>query len=207
MSYIDVSTLKFLNIKGVSKPKHGLSPSFQARIASFTMLQISDYEEDAAAAGQLIRWPKRLEIFTFGSFYNHLFYMDLAMFRAWLLIHKDSPREIDIGYLSTSGTGILLDVSDFPNLRTLTLSRYSFLRDLHFSAADSYLLAPKLESFTCSFSIYDQHDESWTDFGEPEERWMMQFAKAAVSKSLLRKRIEVIFQPGYWCTREEDGYP
>ncbi|KAK9423284.1 putative F-box domain-containing protein [Seiridium unicorne] len=148
------------------------------------MLHISDYEEDAAATAQLIRCPKRLEIFTFGNYYNNLFYLDLAMFRAWLLIHKDSLREICIGYLSASGTGILLDVSDFPNLRTLTLSRYSFLRDLHFSAADSCLLAPKLESFTWSFSIFDQYQESWTDFGESEERWLMQFAKAAAYKPL-----------------------
>ncbi|KAK6065366.1 hypothetical protein SCUP515_11269 [Seiridium cupressi] len=127
------------------------------------MLHISDYEEDAAATAQLIRWSKRLEIFTFGSFYNNLFYMDLAMFRAWLLIHNDSLREICIGYLSASGTGIF-------------------------------------------FGIFDQHQESWTDFGEPEERWLMQFAEAAASKPLPLKRIEVIFRPDYWLSREEDGY-
>ncbi|KAI2464468.1 hypothetical protein F4781DRAFT_70353 [Annulohypoxylon bovei var. microspora] len=204
--YIVSTSLRHLSINGVSESKE--APRWKSMPASFTELRLSDYEEDAAATADLIKWPKNLRHFYFESFYNNRHHMDLAMFGSWLSSHKDTLEEIYIGYLSAFSKGTLIDVSEFSALNSLTLSRYSFSDDLESCAADaSLLLAPGLETFTWSFSIYDQHCESWDAIGENEERWLRQFAEAAASKSIPLKRIHIIFDPDYWGYQVEDGYP
>jgi hypothetical protein len=178
------------------------------RTASFSTLILSDYEASPQDTAQLLRWPNQLSHFHFGSFYNNRFYMDLPMFRSMLLMHKDTLRTIDIGYLSSSGRGRLFDASDFPKLEVLKLSRRQMEKNLEFSSTEAdLLLAPNLKTFGWSFSIYDQHSESWTDFGDREERWLREFARAATARKAVLKKIEITFTPDEWRSKEEDGYP
>jgi hypothetical protein len=108
-------------------------------------LSLSDYEESPEATAQLLQWPKGLVNFQFSSFYNNQFYTDLPIFRSMLLIHKDTLKTLDIGYLSHSGAGRLFKASDYPNLESLTLSRWQMQTDLSFSVSDAdMLLAPNL---------------------------------------------------------------
>lgn len=179
------------------------------RTASFVSLSLSDYEESPQATAQLLQWPKQLSSFVFDSFYNNRFFMDLPMLGSMLLMHKDTLRTVEIGYLSQSGRGRPFDWAQFPNLEVLRLSRWQMAKDLKLSPAEAdLLLAPSLRTFGLSFSIYDQHSESWTDFGDTEEHWVRDFAKAAIARKAALNKIEIEFHPdSIWGTNEEDGYP
>ena len=134
--------------------------------------------------------------------------MDLPMLGSMLLMHKDTLNTIDIGYLSKAGRGRLFDAAHFPNLEVLGLSRWQMASDLKFSAAEAdLLLAPSLKAFELDFSIYDQHSESWTDFGDMEEDWVREFARTAIARKAALEKIRITFNPDSWGTKEEDGYP
>ncbi|KAI0890745.1 uncharacterized protein GGS22DRAFT_151730 [Annulohypoxylon maeteangense] len=204
--YVQSLTLKRLTIHGVSESKEAPRGLFGP--ASFTELELSDYEENARATAALIRWPRKLRRFHFESFYNNRHYMDLTMFGTWLSVHKEVLEDIYIGYLSVGSKGKIIDLTQFRDLKSLTLSRYSFTDDLKSCVTDAKrLLAPNLEKFTWSFSVYDQHCESWDAIGEKEELWLHQFAKIAASQPNPLKKIHIIFDPDYWGYRIEDGYP
>ncbi|KAI1095072.1 hypothetical protein F5B19DRAFT_443250 [Rostrohypoxylon terebratum] len=204
--YIQSLSLKSLKIHGVSKSRE--RPRGLYGPTSFSDLELSDYEENAEATRALIRWPRKLTRFHFESSYNNHHYMDLTMFGLWLSVHKEVLQEISIGYLSSGSKGKMIDLSQFTALKSLTLSRYLFSDDLKYYIEDAALvLAPNLETFTWSFSVYDQHCESWDAIGEAEESWLQQFARIAASTRPSLKRIHIIFDPDYWGYRIEDGYP
>ncbi|KAH8801367.1 F-box domain protein [Xylogone sp. PMI_703] len=207
MAHIDLPSLVKLDIHGISESTSKENILKTARGASFTSLSLSDYEESPEATKLLIQWPKALTHFTFGSFYGNRFYMDLSMFHSWLQVHKDTLVYISIGYLSKSTHKRLFNSCDFPNLETLKLSRWS-MKELDTPAADAdILLAPNLKTFGWDFTIYDQHSESWTAFGDKEENWVRGIAKAAIEKKTGLKKIEIVFTPEGWDTKMEDGYP
>ena len=80
--------------------------------------------------------------------------------------------------------------------------------DMQFSPVEAdLLLGPKLRTFGLDFSIYDQHSESWTDFGDMEEDWVRKFAEAAIARNAALKQIHITFNPDAWGSKEEDGYP
>ena len=74
-------------------------------------------------------------------------------------------------------------------------------------------LAPKLRKFTLDFGIYDQHSESWSDFGVTEEQWILDFSELASSRGSALREFWIQFQPDEWSspyTREvyeAVGYP
>jgi hypothetical protein len=125
-----------------------------------------------------------------------------------LLKHKDTLKVIEIGSLSAGGRAHFFSACDFPKLEVLGLSRWQREKNLEFSPAEAdALLGPSLKVFTWDFTIYDQHSESWTDFGEREEQWVRELAKAAIARKAALKKIKIIFNPEDWETKEEDGYP
>lgn len=131
------------------------------------------------------------------------------MLGVWLSSHKDSLQTIDIGFLSRAGRGPLLDVSEFPSLTSLKLSRHSFSDRLE-SLPESdpqQLLAPNLETFTWDFDSDDGDPVPWNGFGELEERWLEGFVKTVGSKSPLLKTIRIIFRPDEEDSKASDGYP
>jgi hypothetical protein len=134
--------------------------------------------------------------------------MDLPMFHSMLMMHKDTLKTLDIGYLSSSGRGRLFNTSDFPNLEYLVISRWQMDVKLESPAADAdLLLAPNLKTFGWDFSIYDQHSEGWNAFGDREENWIREIARAAISRKAALKEIQIEFNPESWGHKEEDGYP
>ena len=178
------------------------------RTAQFTTLWLSDYEESPWATVQLLQWPKEIFHFKFGSFYNNRHYMDLPMLHSMLSIHRDTLKTLAIGYLSRSDHKALFKAVDFPNLEGLELSRWQMSKALESPASDAdLLLAPKLKTFKWDFSIYDQHSEAWTDFGDTEENWLRGFLKAAISRKTMLKEVNVTFNPDDWEVKEEFGYP
>jgi hypothetical protein len=133
--------------------------------------------------------------------------MHLRMLGSLLSIHRETLQTLDIGYLTQSTTA-MIDVSTFPNLRYLKLSRWSFPQALEFSEAEAQLLlAPRLKTFGWDFSIMDQHSEEWTDFGKREEQWLKDFGIFSSSYKSQLQKIEITFRPANWSTTKADGYP
>ena len=136
--------------------------------------------------------------------------MNYPMFQSWLSNHSHTLKTIKIGYLSTNGgdNKHIFDATLFPNLESLTLSRWQMGHSgtlLPFDANNEKLLAPKLRVFGWDFHIYDQHTESWSDFGEGEVAWLRQLAKCASVRKAALKTIEIGFRPWDWDFVEE--YP
>lgn len=130
------------------------------------------------------------------------------MFRTMLLKHRESLTTLNIGYLSSSSQGKLLDLSDFTSLEDLKLSRWQMAEALDFRDEDAgMLLSPKLRKFTWDLSNNEQHSESWTGFGETEERWLGRFSQAAVARKASLREIKIVFSPDGWEANEELGYP
>ena len=57
------------------------------------------------------------------------------------------------------------------------------------------LLGPNLQKFTWDFSVYDQHSEGWTDFGQPQEDWLREFSREAAARNSTLRIIKIIFNP------------
>ena len=78
---------------------------------------------------------------------------------------------------------------------------------MQFNAEDADVLGPSLKIFGWDFNIYDQHNEIWTDFGEPEAYWLRELAGKAISRKAALKTIKIQFSPDHWGTNEDMGYP
>ncbi|KAE8326020.1 hypothetical protein BDV39DRAFT_206406 [Aspergillus sergii] len=220
IEHMDIPSLEKLSLSGVyrqttSTEAYALLQPKKYRTATFTSLELTDYEESPEATKQLITWPKSLVHFHLGTFYDNPFYIDLPMLSEWLAIHKDTLKSIDIGSLSRGGGRRLFNACDFPKLEVLTLSRWHLAgwrphhdEGLTFSPLHAdLLLGASLHTFTLDFTVYDQHSEGWTDFGEREEHWVRQVAKAAIARKAALRKIKIIFNPDYWDSTEEQGYP
>ncbi|OAA73613.1 F-box domain protein [Cordyceps fumosorosea ARSEF 2679] len=172
-----------------SSPLYSHGPQ-EYRTASFTHLTLKDYSEDWAATAQLLSWPRALHSFEFGNFRNNRNDMDLCMFGNALLQHRDTLTALDLGFLrrrSSADAGeaaTMIDVSLFPALRELTLSRWSFRStDLAFTGETGRrLLAPRLRRFTWSFGIGFMESERLSDMGPNEEAWLRDFGNYAAER-------------------------
>lgn len=146
--------------------------------------------------------------FEFGSYYNNEHMMDYPAFENMLLIHQNTLKHIDIGYLSPGGNLRLFNATRFSKLEFLKLSRWQMSRPVQFSVEDSNVLGPSLKTFAWDFSIYDQHSESWTDFGAPEAAWLRELGEIAISRKAALEKIVIQYTPEcYHNPTEEEGYP
>ncbi|KAF2709129.1 hypothetical protein K504DRAFT_295783 [Pleomassaria siparia CBS 279.74] len=208
--WLDFPNLNTLSVHGISKWEHGkveLEPE-KRRTAPFKSLILSDYEEGPEATSLFIQWPAVLSHFQFGSFYNNSHVMDYSMFESWLLIHKDTLKHVDIGYLSAKGSSGPFNATLFPNLEYLKLSRWQTHQgSVQFKADDANVLGPKLGTFCWGFGIFDQHSEGWLDFGEPESSWIRDLVNAAVACKSVLRTVEIQFSPDQWDTDYGMIYP
>ncbi|CAH0037153.1 unnamed protein product [Clonostachys rhizophaga] len=217
METLQSPSIRSLSLHGVSKERVDDATFWASQDygeSNITELALSDYRERAEGTLRLINWPKELASFSFGSFYNNTNYFDLPMFATMLDKHKHTLTKLSIGYLATSGRGMILDLFEFTALEDLQLSVWQLLRPAEaeerftFRAEEAKLLsAPKLRKFTLDFSIYDQHSEDWSDFGEREQRWLRGMAETAIARKAPLREIHVIFTPDSWDAKKEDGYP
>lgn len=175
------------------------------KAASLTSIYLSDYSDSPEALEKLLSWPKSLSKFTLAPFYHNVHYIDLPMIKQMLFQHRESLTDLDIGYLSSDGTGKLSHWSEFPNLENLTLSRWLFessrenghLPEFQDELAD-YIFAPGLKRFTLAFTICDQHWEQWNDFGQEEEAWVRRLAQVALERKASLQEIRIQFDPEWW---------
>jgi hypothetical protein len=155
-----------------------------------------------------IQWPASLTRFIFGSIYNNQHVMDYPMFEEWLLIHRCTLKHVEIGYLHGHGNSRLFNATLFPKLEFLRLSRWQMHHPARFTPEDANVLGPSLKTFAWDFSVYDQHTEAWSDFGESEANWIKKLAEVAVSRKAALGEIHIQFAPNpFQETTEEVGYP
>jgi hypothetical protein len=153
-------------------------------------------------------WPAALPRFTFGSNYSNQHVMDYPMFEEWLLIHQYTLTSVDIGYLPAAAAAVYSTPRCFQTSKILRLSRWQMHGPVQFTPEDANVLGLSLTRFAWDFTVYDQHTEAWSDFGEPEANWVKKLAKAAVSRKAVLKEIHIQFAPdGCYDTTEEMGYP
>ncbi|KAI1078355.1 hypothetical protein F5B20DRAFT_226153 [Whalleya microplaca] len=196
LEHIDIPTLRCLYLNNIGKVQttKNVIRSGKNRTASFTTLHVSEYEDSVAAMDHFIRWPRQLRHFHFGA-RNLPDYLDLSTFAPWLSVHKDTLETIDLDFLPSTDERKLIDVSDFPQLKSLKLPILSFRPTLEFSLAQvDCLFSPRLEVVTWSFDYYDEHSDGQIAFGDKEEQWLRQFAKVAASKPSPFKKIVVMFK-------------
>jgi hypothetical protein len=70
----------------------------------------------------LLAWPKSLEHFTFRRIHSNRAHWQLSSFESLLAPHRSVLKSISIG--SLTGGADSIDVSAFPELNTLELSRW-----------------------------------------------------------------------------------
>lgn len=183
------------------------------RTAAFANLSLSDHGAPHNSAAQLLLWPKYLTQFLFTSFaYNSPHFTDSETIRAMLLPHRETLKRVDIGYQRHPHRqpDQLLDVSDFPKLERLGLSRRQMPEDLELSAAEaSLLLALLLKTFAWDLSMKDCYGiEASYNFGEKEETWLREFLRMAVKRDTALKNVVVDFGRDPWSlpsTKEGQG--
>jgi hypothetical protein len=140
----------------------------------------------------MIRWPRTLEKFTFhmSGFYEEPSTMLVALTTS-LLIHERTLKSVDISHVINASH--IFDARLFSNLEYLRLSRWH-LEDqpLVFTQEYTKILGPRLKILVWNFDDYQLLLDylQLNDFGEEEELWLCELAKAAADSKLQELRIE-----------------
>ncbi|RDW68998.1 uncharacterized protein DSM5745_08758 [Aspergillus mulundensis] len=223
LEYIsNVTSLRTLDLQNIERPQaqgpdeNSFLDTMSLQSAPIISPRLSVYEETSEALERLIKWPKSLIKFGLKEVDIHDLSVDLPTLTSWLHMHKDSLEEMETGPLSFSGTRLLFDATAFVHLKRLTLSWWQVCgykeqrhEDLRFrqEVAD-LLLAPSLITIVFDFQVEREGLPDWPDFQEPEERWLRQLARAAISKKAALRTIGIIFYPSLdGDLRKEYGYP
>ncbi|KAF2736402.1 hypothetical protein EJ04DRAFT_597134 [Polyplosphaeria fusca] len=125
-----------------------------------------------------------------------------------------SLKTISIGSLNHSGgeDKHIFNATHFPNLESLTLSRWQMGDGMSqlkpFSAGCANLLGPRLTHFKWKFNTDDwEYSKAWNDFGAREEAWVRELGKHAIARKAALKTVEIEFRPQEFERKESDGYP
>ena len=169
--------------------------------ARFKNLVISDYSDTPAALESLLAWPEILEHFVFERIYYTEHHWSFGTFESILKRHQSTLKTLCIGQLF--GRTTCINVTPFSNLEELNLSRWAL--DCTPDIAVSMLLGPKLKTFIWDFGIYDQHSESWSDFSQREQEWILEFARLTAARKSALKKIKIRFEPDEWSTPNTPG--
>jgi len=161
------------------------------RTSNITELTITDFGERPEALRTLLKLPKALEHFTFGGVRSSLVQWCPEMFQWLLADHQSTLKSIEIGCLGMRRSPI--NFMEYPKLQKLKLSHWVYFETAETAAAS--LLAPSLHTFIWDFQIYDQHSEQWTDFDEPQKKWLLRFAELAAARNSALRKIEIVFKP------------
>ena len=170
---------------------------YESRTRAVTKLELTEFGDSPSAFRKLLLWPKELHHFSFcdcDASQNSFSLMDFELF---LTPHKETLQSICLESLFSRQQGCI-DFSDFPKLKSITISVYD-LKCTPQEAA-SKLLAPQLESFTWSWLMLTQHCESIRDFNEERAKWLSDFLTIATHRKSALRKVYIRFRP-------EDYYP
>lgn len=148
--------------------------------------------------------------------------MTLAMLSDALEIHKNTLETLKVTYLTPidrndrNGGSMdeeMLDVSQYPVLKELSLSRWSFsCEKLVFSdEVGAKILAPQLKKFTWDFTLEEgwmkDCRETWWDMGLREVEWLRRLGCLAADGRSSLRTIHVEFNPACVKASKNSVYP
>jgi hypothetical protein len=138
----------------------------------------------------LIAWPASLTHFDFEyqGLYTPTFNYD--MIEGWLLVHRDTLKDVRIGSVSCQKKNRVFNAALFPNLEFLKLSQQDILDSMSagFSVEHLNLLGPKLKTIAWC----------WCQCGETEASWLRKFVDAAITHKAALKKVDIEFESYDW---------
>ncbi|PNY24853.1 Uncharacterized protein TCAP_05206, partial [Tolypocladium capitatum] len=188
---IDMPSLRSLHLKAVRADPDESTSLHPDRYGSaqFTNLVLLAYGESASSLKELLKWPRKLELFYLSYCFHKESALALSMMDTLLRDHKDTLRAISLSYLNLGGR--VPDLSGFPALESLSICRSDMTVRLTQPDDDAHrLLAPKLRVFQWNFEL---PRPSWTSFEDEEERWLRAFSEVAITRRAALETIKVIF--------------
>ncbi|KND93627.1 hypothetical protein TOPH_01789 [Tolypocladium ophioglossoides CBS 100239] len=175
--------------------------------ARFTKLVLLAYGESTPALEELLKWPRKLDLFYLSYYFHPKNNIKLPMMSTLLRSHKDTLRVISVSHL-TLGGGRVPDLSGFPVLESLSICRCDMTKSLEWPTDDAHrLLAPRLRVFQWNFRLPHAEHPLLTDFGDKEEHWLRVFSEVAMATRAALKTIKVIFEPLKWEYVDGDESP
>lgn len=171
----------------------------KAGTSSITELKLGGFLQSSEALEALVRWPAKLESFTFrmpmSGYYSGetaLSKYSLAVLQPILAHQKASLSYVQIAEIFNDGLEGF-DVTDFPNLQFLSLSHD--LTGLDTTLVPN-LVAPGLRIFRWDMKLEDQQcGERLGDFCEPQETWLRVLVATAVERKTALREIRINFRP------------
>ncbi|KAF2033431.1 hypothetical protein EK21DRAFT_108899 [Setomelanomma holmii] len=145
----------------------------------------------------LIQWPSVLTQFEFGSISDNAQDMSCAMFESWLLVHKDTLKDIRIGSVSNHGNNRVFNATLFPNLECLEISQWDMRFTIAAGLASSHLdlLGPKLETLVWDFADVEYDTKGYPSLDEAEAKWLSAFVDAAIARKAALKTVKIHYCP------------
>ncbi|CAM1503149.1 Fc.00g079250.m01.CDS01 [Cosmosporella sp. VM-42] len=194
--------LRTLDLKGISKIGNSLDWKrlrAKAGAASITELNLSNFVQSLEVLEALVRWPAKLEKFSFRLPSEYPYAGDYAPSRyslgglqPILAVHKATLTHIQIRELYSSGLE-RFSVADFPNLQSLYLSHDLTGTNITFVGN---LVAPNLSKFHWDMTLEDQQcSETLGSFAQPEEDWLRAFCTAAIHHKSALRHVYIQFRP------------
>lgn len=155
-----------------------------------------------------MHWPKTLHHLRYDVYLNARGERpSLAMLESLLSIQKEGLKTIDLNNNDPRPGLKIANVSDFPHLEVLKLSRCLFSKDLVFSDEEAArLLAPCLKVFEWHFG-FPLETQTMDGFGNKEETWLKQFGTFAAGRKSSLRKIKVAFTPTMIGRFECETYP
>lgn len=163
---------------------------------------------------KFIAWPKGLVDFTINTSGNRLVGdVSLEDAQRWLSSHSDSLEKVYIDLLGHDQGLKNFDISEFPSLESVMLSRTQLnyqdddlQNDLRWESFHSNRLLPSsLKTFGMSFGILGCC--LINNFGEKEVNWLRQLGQAAASPKSNLQTIEILFNPQSAYPHKFGNYP
>ncbi|KAJ5832737.1 F-box domain protein [Penicillium riverlandense] len=181
MDYIEFPSLEELNlhINGRSDSARISKIAKKSRCAPMKRISLNYCKDTHEALIEFIRWPKALTSLAIRTKGRHLDPFVPYDFQELFSVHKDTLTFLNI---ELGRNGSLFDVSNFPNLEVLELSRGwdPLSRALKWSPSHAdLLLAPNLHTLVIKFDACTESLRHLLNFGDLEEEWSREFARTA----------------------------
>ncbi|KAL5375075.1 hypothetical protein DPSP01_011491 [Paraphaeosphaeria sporulosa] len=165
--------------------------------ASFTALSVRETMLLPCALEAIVRWPRKLEHFTFIKLKGCTAALDWNNILLPIIKHHSSTlRTIEICCgIDNTNKDPSFDANLFPNLTHLRLRCCEAINVLGPSVTHFTWDLPKKNSYSSTGEIIPDDREDWSQFGERHEARLRGIATAAVAQDAALRAIHIEFHP------------
>ncbi|KAH7086071.1 hypothetical protein BKA63DRAFT_32169 [Paraphoma chrysanthemicola] len=201
---LDFAKLRTLRLIGPPRIKRQLPvlPPNKHRTAPFTTLFLFNYDQSLSSIAILMDWPAVLTRF---ECYNRYFTREFKGLETLLLVHKDTLKHIELGYMYPDSDTHIFNTRLFPALEFLRMSRWSMPKHLTCEAMIN-LLGPSLKTIVWDLALSEKRIEDWRSLSEYEITWLRLLANMASEHVNVLEKVVLEFTHKYWGNAEELGY-